>query len=88
MNDCKLQLQQFVTEWELMVRPSSVVVTELEIGDKSPEVLFQEIIHHIESECKMYIHPSILRGWVPSGSLSLLLLLLSYIFKRLKQRIN
>lgn len=59
MNDCKLQLQQFVTEWELMVCPSSVAVSELEIGIKSPEVLLQEIIHHMESECKQnHIHPN------------------------------
>lgn len=76
MNDSKLQLQQFVTEWQLMVCPSSVSISELEIGDKSPEVLFQEMINHLESECKSYpsIHPSIL--------------LLSYLFCRLEQFIH
>ncbi|XP_029705285.1 adenylate kinase 9-like isoform X1 [Takifugu rubripes] len=48
MNDCKLQLQQFVNEWELMQCPPSVAVSELEIGDKSPEVLLQEMIHQME----------------------------------------
>lgn len=61
MNDCKLQLQQFVNEWELMQCPPSVAVSELEIGDKSPEVLLQEMIHQMESECKevVSILPSI-----------------------------
>lgn len=61
MNDCKLQLQQFVNEWDLMQCPPSVAVSELEIGDKSPEVLLQEMIHQLESEIKQVIsmHSSI-----------------------------
>lgn len=55
MNDCKLQLQQFVNEWGLMECPPSVAASELEIGNKSPEVLLQEMIRQMESECKQII---------------------------------
>lgn len=55
MNDYKLQLQQFVFEWKRMQCPSSVAVSELEIGDKSPEDLLEEMIHQMESECTLAI---------------------------------
>lgn len=79
MNDCKLQLQQFVHEWKLMQCPSSVAVSELEIGDKSPEVLLQEMIHQMESECKQIL--SIDLSIQPQKLL--LLLVFSHVLKQL-----
>ncbi|XP_051264627.1 adenylate kinase 9 isoform X2 [Dicentrarchus labrax] len=48
MNDYKLQLQQFVTQWEQMQSALTVAHSELEIGGKSPEDLLQEIVLQIE----------------------------------------
>lgn len=52
MNEYKLQLQQFVSEWEKM--KSGLIVTHctLEIGRKSPENLLQDMIQQMDSECK------------------------------------
>ncbi|XP_065820230.1 adenylate kinase 9 [Labrus bergylta] len=48
MNDYKLQLKQFVSEWEKMKSNLDVSYSVLEIGDKSPEDLLQEVVLQIE----------------------------------------
>lgn len=56
MNDYKLQLQQFVSEWEQMLSALTVEVSVLEIGSKTPENLLQEIFLQMESECNPVNH--------------------------------
>lgn len=51
MNDYKLQLHQFVSEWEQMQPALTVRHSVLEIGGKSPDDLLQEIVHEMESKC-------------------------------------
>ncbi|XP_031726212.1 adenylate kinase 9 isoform X2 [Anarrhichthys ocellatus] len=48
MNDHKLQLQQFESEWDQMQSELTIVHSVLEMGDKSPEDLLQEMIHQME----------------------------------------
>ncbi|XP_056284243.1 adenylate kinase 9 [Pseudoliparis swirei] len=48
MNDYKLQLQQFVSEWGQMQTALTVVHSVLEIGDKSPEDLLREMVRQME----------------------------------------
>ncbi|XP_029352962.1 adenylate kinase 9 [Echeneis naucrates] len=48
MNDYKLQLKQFVSEWEQMQSALNVVYSVLEIDGKSPEDLLQEIVLQME----------------------------------------
>ncbi len=50
MDEYKLQLQQFVSEWEQMQSALTVTHSVLEIGDKSPEDLLQEMVLQMESE--------------------------------------
>lgn len=52
MNEYKLQLRQFVGEWEKMQSGLTVTHCTLEIGRKSPENLLQEMIQQMDSECK------------------------------------
>ncbi|KAE8286847.1 Adenylate kinase 9 [Larimichthys crocea] len=52
MNDYKLQLQQFVSEWEQMLSALTVEVSVLEIGSKTPENLLQEIFLQMEKSFK------------------------------------
>ncbi|XP_026196504.1 adenylate kinase 9 isoform X2 [Anabas testudineus] len=44
MKDYKLQLQQFVSEWEQMQHALTVTYSVLEIGGKNPEDLLQEMV--------------------------------------------
>ncbi|XP_044026265.1 adenylate kinase 9 isoform X2 [Siniperca chuatsi] len=48
MNDYKLQLQQFVSEWEQIQSTLTIAHSVLEIGGKSPEDLLQEMILQME----------------------------------------
>ncbi|XP_029281159.1 LOW QUALITY PROTEIN: adenylate kinase 9 [Cottoperca gobio] len=48
MNDYKLQLKQFLSEWEQMQSALAVAHSSLEIGDKSPEELLQEMVLQME----------------------------------------
>ncbi|XP_054474711.1 adenylate kinase 9 [Anoplopoma fimbria] len=48
MNDYKLQLQQFVSEWGQMQSALTVAHSVLEIGDRSPEDLLQEMVLQME----------------------------------------
>ncbi|KAI3363735.1 hypothetical protein L3Q82_001351 [Scortum barcoo] len=48
MDDYKLQLQKFVSESEKMLRAFTVAHSVLEIGDKSPEDLLQEMVFQME----------------------------------------
>nr|XP_046228264.1 adenylate kinase 9 [Scatophagus argus] len=48
MNEYKLQLQQFASEWEQMQSTLTVAHSVLEIGSRSPEDLLQEIILQME----------------------------------------
>uniref|UniRef100_UPI0037E901CB adenylate kinase 9 n=1 Tax=Semicossyphus pulcher TaxID=241346 RepID=UPI0037E901CB len=48
MNDYKLQLQQFMSEWEQMKSTLIVAHSALEISDKSPENLLQEMVLQME----------------------------------------
>ncbi|KAL6095965.1 ak9 [Pungitius sinensis] len=48
MNDYKLQLQQFVSEWGQMQYALTVVHSVLDIGDKSAEDLLQEMVLQME----------------------------------------
>ncbi|XP_039454978.1 adenylate kinase 9 isoform X1 [Oreochromis aureus] len=48
MNEYKLQLRQFVGEWEKMQSGLTVTHCTLEIGRKSPENLLQEMIHQMD----------------------------------------
>ncbi|XP_068199434.1 adenylate kinase 9 [Antennarius striatus] len=48
MTDYKLQLQHFVAGWEQMQSSSPATFSLLEIGEKSPEYLIQEMIQQIE----------------------------------------
>ncbi|XP_044232196.1 adenylate kinase 9 isoform X1 [Thunnus albacares] len=52
MNDYKLQLQQFVSEWEQMRSTLPVSHSVLEISGKCPEDLLKEIIHQMEKPFK------------------------------------
>ncbi|XP_056260814.1 adenylate kinase 9 isoform X1 [Seriola aureovittata] len=52
MNDYKLQLQQFVSEWEQMQSALNVTCSVLEIDGKSPEDLLQEMIFQMEKPFK------------------------------------
>ena len=51
MKDYKLQLRQFVSEWEEMESALTADYSVLEIDGKSPEDLLQEIVLHMESKC-------------------------------------
>lgn len=51
MNDYKMKLNQFLSEWDQMQSASTVTHSVLEIGDKSPEDLLQEIVLQMESKC-------------------------------------
>ncbi|XP_030577131.1 adenylate kinase 9 isoform X3 [Archocentrus centrarchus] len=48
MNEYKLQLQQFVSEWEKMQSGLTVTHCTLEIGRKSPENLLQDMIQQMD----------------------------------------
>ncbi|KAM8832237.1 adenylate kinase 9 isoform 2-T2 [Spinachia spinachia] len=48
MNDYKLKMQQFVSEWAQMESTLTAVYSVLDIGDKSPEDLLQEMILQME----------------------------------------
>ncbi|XP_058469998.1 adenylate kinase 9 [Solea solea] len=48
MKDFKLELRQFVSEWEQMQRTVTVPYSELEIDGKSPEDLLCEMVLHME----------------------------------------
>nr|XP_040016288.1 adenylate kinase 9 isoform X3 [Gasterosteus aculeatus aculeatus] len=48
MDDYKLQLQQFVSEWGRMQSALTAVYSVLDIGDKSPEDLLQEMVLQME----------------------------------------
>ncbi|KAF3849884.1 hypothetical protein F7725_019603 [Dissostichus mawsoni] len=48
INDYKLKLNQFLSEWDQMQSASTVTHSVLEIGDKSPEDLLQEIVLQME----------------------------------------
>lgn len=50
MNDYKLQLQQFVSEWEQMKSAITVTHSILEISNQKPEELLKEMIYQMESE--------------------------------------
>ncbi|XP_071335378.1 adenylate kinase 9 isoform X3 [Trachinotus anak] len=52
MNDYKLQLQQFVSEWEQMQSALNVAYSVLEIDGKSPEDLLQKMIFQMENPFK------------------------------------
>ncbi|XP_050927825.1 LOW QUALITY PROTEIN: adenylate kinase 9 [Lates calcarifer] len=52
MNDYKLQLQQFMSEWEQMQSALSVAHSVLEIDGKSPEDLLQEMVLQMEKPFK------------------------------------
>ncbi|XP_060948026.1 adenylate kinase 9-like [Limanda limanda] len=52
MKDYKLQLKQFVSEWEEMEMVLTTAILILEIDGKSPEDLLQEIIFHKEKPFK------------------------------------
>lgn len=54
MDDYKLQLQQFVSEWGRMQSALTAVYSVLDIGDKSPEDLLQEMVLQMESECNRF----------------------------------
>lgn len=56
INYYKLQLQQFVLEWEQMRSAFTVAHSVLETGGKSPEDLLQEMILQMESECNPINH--------------------------------
>ena len=49
MNDYKLQLQQFVSEWEQMRSSLPASHSILEISSETPEDLLKEMIHQMES---------------------------------------
>lgn len=51
MNDYKLQLQQFVSEWGQMQSALTVAHSVLEISGKNPEDLLQEMVLQMESKC-------------------------------------
>lgn len=57
MKQYKLQLKQFAAEWEQMQSSLPVAHSVLEIGEKSPEVLLQEMILQMESEFKPVPEP-------------------------------
>ena len=61
MNDYKLQLQEFVSEWDQMQYALTVAHSVLEISGKNPEDLLEEMILQMESK------------WNPSSSLDFLL---------------
>ncbi|KAK9531540.1 hypothetical protein VZT92_010959 [Zoarces viviparus] len=48
MNDHKLQLLQFASEWQKMQFELTIVHSVLETGNKSPEDLYQEMVHQME----------------------------------------
>ncbi|XP_034999516.2 adenylate kinase 9 [Hippoglossus stenolepis] len=52
MKDYKLQLRQFVSEWEQMESALTAAHSVLEIDGKSPEDLLQEIVLHMEKPFK------------------------------------
>ncbi|XP_076612348.1 adenylate kinase 9 isoform X2 [Chaetodon auriga] len=52
MNDYKLQLQQFELEWEQMQSALTVAHSILEIGEKSPQDLLQEMVLQMEEPFK------------------------------------
>lgn len=56
MNDYRLQLQQFMLEWEKMQSTLNVTHSLLETGGKSPRDLLQEMILQMESECNPMNH--------------------------------
>lgn len=56
MNDYKLQLQQFMLEWEKMQSTLNVTHSVLETGGKSPGDLLQEMILQMESKCNPKNH--------------------------------
>ncbi|XP_034436680.1 adenylate kinase 9-like [Hippoglossus hippoglossus] len=52
MKDYKLQLRQFVSEWEEMETALTTAILVLEVDGKSPEDLLQEIVLHMEKPFK------------------------------------
>ncbi|KAM3861101.1 LOW QUALITY PROTEIN: adenylate kinase 9-like [Diretmus argenteus] len=52
MNDYKLQLKQFVVEWERMQSSLTGSYSVLEIGGKSPEDLLEDVVHQMEKPFK------------------------------------
>lgn len=56
MNDFKLQLEQFMLEWEQMQSALTVAHSVLEIDGRSPKDLLQEMILQLESECNPINH--------------------------------
>ncbi|KAK2856221.1 hypothetical protein Q5P01_004956 [Channa striata] len=48
MNDYKLQVRQFMSEWEEMQSALNITYSELEIGNKSPEDLLREMVLEME----------------------------------------
>ncbi|XP_042372261.1 adenylate kinase 9-like, partial [Plectropomus leopardus] len=48
MNDYKVQLQQFASEWGKMQSALTVTHSVLEIGDKNPRDLLQAMVHEME----------------------------------------
>lgn len=59
MDEYEHQLQKFVGEWEKMQSASTVTLCILEIGDKSPENLLQEMVQQMESEWKASLWKSL-----------------------------
>lgn len=55
-NDYKLQLQQFMLEWEKMRSTLNVTHSVLEMGGKSPGDLLQEMILQMQSKCNPKNH--------------------------------
>lgn len=53
MQEYKWQMQQFDGELDQMLSALTDNHRVLEIGSKSPENLLQDMILHMESECKM-----------------------------------
>lgn len=51
MDNYKLQVRQFMSEWEQMQSALSVSHSVLETGGRSPQDLLEEMVHQMESEC-------------------------------------
>lgn len=76
MNENNQQVQQFEMEWKQMLSALPIEFLELEIGEKRPEDLLQEVVFKMESKCTVpgfyYI-----ADFVPAGTKHLLLTIIS-----------
>lgn len=50
MDEFKLQMQQFMSEWEQMLPNITVTFSELDIGGKHAKELLHEMVLQMESE--------------------------------------